>query len=173
MYTGAAAAYHSGEPREADTAASPFSKEADMTLSEGLSTLSGRVKEAEDHAAAARGKARSDLERDVAAARESADAQADELRRRAEAGKGKVSVWWHDLEHSWNEHIAKIRDDIDARRAQHDLERAERRANTAENDAGIAIDFASAAIAEAEYSILNATLARKEADELAQQTAKV
>jgi hypothetical protein len=138
-----------------------------MGASEELTKLSARAKEAEKRAAAAHGKAKADLERDVETARRSAQEQAEKLRMSADAGKGKLSVWWNDIERSWNEHIAKIRDDIDRSRAEHHVDKAERRAERAEDDALFAIDFAYAAIEEAEYAVLEADLARMEADQLA------
>jgi hypothetical protein len=44
---------------------------------------------------------------------------------------------------------------------------AQRTADGAEADADFAVDYALAAIEEAEYAVLDATLARMEADELA------
>ena len=88
-----------------------------MALSDQLTKLSARAKELEDRAAAAKSKGKADLEQDVKEARESAQGQADELRKSAEAGKGKISVWWDDVQRSWNENIAKIRKNVDDRRA--------------------------------------------------------
>ena len=138
-----------------------------MAVSDELTKLAARAKEADGRAAAAQGKAKADLERDVEAARIAAQEQAEKLRKSADAGKGKLSVWWNDLQRSWNEHLTKIRDDVDRSRAEHDVDRAERRAERAENDALFAIDFAYAAIEEAEYAVLDAALARMEADQLA------
>ena len=78
-----------------------------MAVSDQLTKLAARAKEAEDHAAAAQGKARADLEQDVEKARTSAQAQADKLRAAADAKKGKLSVWWNDMERSWHEHVEK------------------------------------------------------------------
>ena len=138
-----------------------------MAVTDQMAQLSVRAKEAETRAAAARGKAKADLEQDVSSARASAQAQADKLRETADAGRGKISVWWNDVQRTWNEHVGKIRENIDAKRAEHDVDRAERRAENAEGDASFAIDYAYAAIEEAEYAVLDATLARMEADELA------
>lgn len=137
-----------------------------MAASDELTKLAARAKEAEDRAAAARGKAKAELEQDVETARTSAQEQAEELRKTADARKDKISVWWHDLQRSWDEHVATIRDDIEHRRAEHDVDRAERRAKRAEDDALFAIDYAFAAITEAEYAVLDADLARMEADQL-------
>ena len=143
-----------------------------MAMSEDLTGLAARVKEAEDHATAARAKTKAEVEQDMATVRASAEARADKLRQDAEDRKSKLSVWWHDLERSWNQHLAKIRDDVEAKRAEHDEDRAQRRAEGAESDAEFAISFAYAAVEEAEYAVLDATLARMEADELTQASAR-
>src|SRR5438128_32892 len=69
-------------------------KEPEMALSDQLTKLAARAKEAEDRAVAAKTKARAELEQDVQSARETAQAQADQMRETAEANKGKVSDWW-------------------------------------------------------------------------------
>ena len=138
-----------------------------MAASDQLSKLRARAKEAEDRVAAAQGKAKADLERDVRQARETAQADADQLYKDAEEGKGKVSAWWHDVQRSWHEHLAAIREDFDRKRAEDDRERAEISAENAEDDAVFAIRYAEAAIDEAEYALLDAALTRAEADELA------
>jgi len=138
-----------------------------MALSDELTKLAARAKEAEDRAAAAKGKARASLEQDVAAARKSAQAQADELRKTAEANKGTISEWWKGVQASWNDHVATVRDNIDEKRAEHDLNTAQRAADRAEDDASFAVNYALGAIDEAEYAVLDATLARMDADDLA------
>jgi vacuolar-type H+-ATPase subunit I/STV1 len=137
-----------------------------MALSDQLTGLAARAKEAGDRAAAARDKSKAGLQADVETARASAQERAKKLRESADANKNKLSVWWYDLQRTWNEHVAKIRDDIDTKQAEHDKDRAERRAEHRADDAMFAVDFAYSAIEEAEYAVLDAELARKEADEL-------
>jgi hypothetical protein len=117
--------------------------------------------------AAAKSKARAQLEQDVKAARDASQAQADQLRKTADANKGKISVWWDGVQKNWDEHVATIRQNIDEKRAEHDLNVAKRDADVAEDDAAFAIDYAYGAIEEAEYAVLDATLAREDADALA------
>jgi hypothetical protein len=136
-----------------------------MAVSDEMGKLAARAKEAEDRTAAAQ--AKSDLEQDVENARATAQDQADSLRESAEAGKGRISAWWHDIQRSWNDHLAAAREDIENRRADRDADRAQENADRAEADASFAISYASAAIDEAEYAVLDATLARKNADEMA------
>jgi hypothetical protein len=137
-----------------------------MALSDQLSELAARAKEAEHRGAAARDKSKAGLQADVETARASAQERAKRLRESAEANKNKLSVWWYDLQRTWNEHVAKIRDDIEGKRAEHDVDRAERRAEHRADDAAFAVEFAYSAIEEAEYAVLDAELARMEADEL-------
>ena len=97
-----------------------------MAFSDQLTKLAARAKEAEDRAAAAQNKARADLEQDVKTARDSAKAGADQLSKTVEDQKGKLSAWWSRLQRSWDEHIAEVRQNIDERRASHDLAAAQR-----------------------------------------------
>jgi hypothetical protein len=160
-------------PEFIDRSASPgydclqLQKGVDMALSDQLTKLAARAKEAEDHAAAAKSKARAQLEQDVKTARESAKAQADQLRKTAEANKGQISDWWDGVQKSWNDFIATARQNIGEKRAEHDQNVANRAADNAEDDAAFAIDYAYGAIEEAEYAVLDATLARMDAEALA------
>ena len=64
-----------------------------MALSDQLTKLAARAKEAEDHTAAAKSQAKADLEREVKTAREAAKTQADELSKTAESKGTKLSAW--------------------------------------------------------------------------------
>jgi len=112
-----------------------FEEEVEMALSDQLTKLAARAKEAEDNAAAAHGKAKADLEQDVETARATSQADADRLRESADANKNKISAWWSDVQRSWSEHIATVRDNIDSKKAEHDLDRAQSKADNAEDDA--------------------------------------
>ena len=104
------------------------------------------------------------LEQDVRVARESAQAQAGRLQEAAEAEKDKVSEWWAGLQKSWSDHVAGVRRDVDAKRAELETKGALRDADIAEKDATFAVRFALAAVEEAEYAALYAPLARMDAD---------
>jgi hypothetical protein len=138
-----------------------------MALSDQLSKLAARAKELEDRAAAAKAKNKAELEKDVNDARQSAQAQAESLKHAGNEAGSNVSAWWAKVQQSWNENIASIRRAVDERKAQHDLKSAQRAAEQADEDAAFAIDYAYAALEEAEYAVLDADLAHKEADELA------
>jgi hypothetical protein len=141
-----------------------------MALSNDLSKLATRAKEAEDRVGAARENTRSDLEAEVANARALGEQQAKDLRERAEQADTDISGAWKDVQKSWNEAIAGIRADIESKHEKSDAHHAEKRADRAEEDARFAIDFAYSAIVEAEYAVLDAALARAEADDKAAAT---
>ena len=143
-------------------------KEQTMALSDQLSKLAAKAKEAEDRAAAAQGKAKDELEKDVKTARDSAQSHADQMRKNAETDKGEVSDWWTDLQRKWSDHVDTVRKHVDEKKAEHDVKSAQRNAYSAEEDAAYAIDYAYGAVEEAEYAVLDAILARKDADELAE-----
>ena len=61
--------------------------------------------------------------------------------------------------------MAKVRADVDQQKAMFDASNAVTRADWAENSAAMAVDHAYAAIEEAEYAVLDAILARREAQD--------
>ena len=139
-----------------------------MAVSDQLTRLAARAKLLEDRAAAASTQAKTDLTQSVDKARASAQAEAETLRKSADAVDGKVSDWWSGVGKSWNEHVATVRKNVDDKKAEHDLKVARRTADQADADASFAIDYAYAAVEEAEYAVLDAALAHMEADELAE-----
>jgi hypothetical protein len=138
-----------------------------MAISDQLSKLAARTKDLEDRATAARQEARADLQHDVAAARAASNANAEALGRSIDAGEAEVSAWWTDMGRSWDEHIARMRERVGKKKEQHDLKAAQRAADEAADYASYLIDYTLAAVEEAEYAVLDATLAQMEADELA------
>ena len=138
-----------------------------MPLSNELTRLTARAKEAETRTAAARDEAQADLERRVESARAAAQTQAEKLRQGAEEGKAEVSGWWTDVQKSWNAQVARVRADVDSKKEKRDVHMAQVRADDAEGYASFAIDLAYSAVVEAEYASLDAVLARREADQMA------
>ena len=138
-----------------------------MALSEQIDRLATRTKELEDRAAAAGQQAHDDLQKDVAAARDASKANAEALRESLDAGAAEVSAWWVDMGRSWDEHLAKMRQHIDHKMAEHDVQTARRTAEDANAYASYLIDYCYAAVEEAEYAVLDATLAQREYDDLA------
>jgi hypothetical protein len=135
-----------------------------MAVSDDLMRLSQRAKEAEDRVAAARSQERDQLEQDVEHARQNTQTMAEKIHGESAAAAGRAESWGDDIKRSWNQHLAQVRERIDARKASHDAKVAERNAQDADDYAVFAIDFAYSAIDEAEYAVLDAVLARADAD---------
>ena len=96
----------------------------------------------------------------------SADTAATELRVKAEAAKTDATATWTTCSERGRP-ISKVRADIDRKKAEVGASNATMRADWAEADADLAISLAYAAIEEADYAVLQALLARREADEAA------
>ncbi len=76
----------------------------DLTkLSDELRKLSARAEEAEGHVSAVREKTKADIEADRDAARAVGEQQAKQLRESADEGRDRISVWWSDVQRSWDE----------------------------------------------------------------------
>ena len=71
-----------------------------------------------------------------------------------------------NLNQGFKEKKASIKADIDAQKKARDAKRTEKRAERAEDEAYAAVQIAIAAIERAEYTVLDAVLARADADEL-------
>jgi hypothetical protein len=142
-----------------------------MAQSDDLTRLATRAKEAQTRVAKVREEARADLEQDVASARKSAQEQADKLRHSAEQSKAGISGRLSDVQRSWNEHISRVREDLDDKRAKHDVHVAQRRAEDSEAYASFAADHAYSAVVEAEYAALDAVLARMDAYQMSEEAA--
>jgi hypothetical protein len=138
-----------------------------MALSDRLGNLAQQAKEAEDKARRAADEAKSDLRSRVDHASELASRSAEKLAAQKAEGEARVSQRWAQVQSDWAAHVAKAREGMASKKAAADAKGAKIQADLAEADAGMAIDFAFAALEEAEYAVLDAILARKEADDLA------
>ena len=135
-----------------------------MAASDDLTTLAQRAKVAEDRVAAARTQTRADLEKQAAKVRDGAQRKADGLQAQTASAAAGASQWWSDVQTSWSGHVARVRQDIEDKKADKDVKRAQHRAEAAEDDAVTAVAFADAALEEAEYAVLNAALSRMDSD---------
>ena len=54
------------------------------------------------------------------------------LRDSAKASQDKISAWWDQQQEAWNSHLAKVRQNVDEKKAEHDAKRAAKRAENAE-----------------------------------------
>ena len=136
-------------------------------LSEQLTDLAARSKNTEDVLAAAQEKNRARLESQRDELKASIDAGNAEARQRAEADEAKTQQWWNDIRSSVDAQFATMRAEADERRTEKDIKKAERHAEQAEQDAADAIDWALYFLDQAEYSAIDAVIARADADDLA------
>ena len=96
-----------------------------MALSDDLARLSARAKQAEDRAAAAKAQAREQLQAAVQQARDDTDQTAAELRRKNAEARDETKSWADGIQKSWDDHLARTRERIHARKAQHAADRPE------------------------------------------------
>jgi hypothetical protein len=138
-----------------------------MTASDRFTKLKEQVEEAERRVNEAGSQDKAQLQAKVDEARKNADDLAAELHAKARQASQAEGNNWQEVRSDWDQHVKRIRERIDAKKAAHDAKVAEEDAEWAEADALDAIDFASSAVEEAEYAVLDAMLARKDADVLA------
>jgi hypothetical protein len=139
----------------------------EQTPSELLTKLAQKAKDAEESAAAARAKNRAALEARRGAIEASVDESKAKLERSAQDTDSKWSQMESALHKNFADKRAAIKSDIEAQKTSRDAKRAVRRADNAESDAVLAVGVALDAIETAEYEVIDAVLARAEADELA------
>jgi hypothetical protein len=132
--------------------------------SDQLNDLSLRAARAEADVRAAKDKGQAQLKEQIDTVRTAAVQREDDLQRSRDQAESKVSSGWSDMQRRWQEHVAAIRQNAEDAKAHRDAKHAEKRAEDAENDALAALDFAYSALEEAEYQVLDAALARVEAD---------
>ena len=120
-------------------------------MSDRTKELTQGIKSLENAVAAAETKDREKLTKLAEQAHQKATQYADELRKHVQAG-------WDNVRHTARTKIQNARTDFDTARAQD-------RADMAEADAVLAINIARAAVQEAEYAVLDAALARAEAND--------
>src|SRR6266511_1178235 len=83
-----------------------------MALSDLLTELARRAKEAEDRGRAAANEAKEDLRSEVELASKEARQKADDLAQRTEVAKAQASNWWSQVQTDWARHVATVRDNV-------------------------------------------------------------
>jgi len=144
----------------------------DMSISEQLDKASAQLKRLSERASAAeananalKAKNKAALEQQVDAAQAAAKQASDDLKASAKETQDEITQWWGQVQDNWKSHIAKVRKNADQAKANMKADRAEIRAEQAEANAAAAVDFAYAALEEADYQVLNAAMARIDAEE--------
>jgi hypothetical protein len=138
-------------------------------LSEQLSDLAARAKQAEEAVATARAKDRAALESERDRLKSSVTTARTNAQANTAAGQEDARSWWDETRADINGRFEALRAKRDARWAERDLKKTENRADDAELDASDAVDFAEWAVDQAEYAVVDAIMARDDADQLARQ----
>ena len=136
-------------------------------LSESLTDLAARVNSLEDSAAAVREENHTKLQARRQEIEDSFKGEVKEFEAAASEVTGKVGQWWVDTKGSIDQHVNEMRTDFETRKAEHEVKKAERAADRAEEEATVAIAIASNYIDVAEYAVVDAFLARADAESLA------
>jgi hypothetical protein len=136
-------------------------------LSEQLTDLAARSKSTEDVVAAAQQNNRARLESQRDKLKTSIAAGNAKARERAATDEAKTQQWWNDTRSAVDARFATMRAEADERRTEKDIKNAEHQAEQAEEDAADAIDLALYFLDQAEYSVVDAVIARADADDLA------
>jgi hypothetical protein len=134
-------------------------------VSDQLAELSRRAQSAEAAVAAARTESRVRLTEMVEQSRDKAQRRADGLRASGNRMIKDADNKWTDIQTHWKDLVRTVRTDLQDAQSGADVARAQRRADRAEDSADLAVAFAMAALEEAEYAVLDATLARADAND--------
>ena len=136
-------------------------------LSAALLDLASRVKRVEDSAAAVEEKNRAKLQ----ARREELEAAIDdshvELAAAATQAKESTRSKWSQVKTAIEGQVSDMRADFAKWQAEIKEDRAEQDAENAEYDAVVAVDLAAYCLDASEWAVVQAELARGEADQLA------
>ena len=132
-----------------------------------FSQLTEKVNEAQAQIEAITGKGRDELRAQVEQAQSKAEQQADHIKAKTAPTKAGAAADWQAMQDKWQSHIAQLHQRAGDKKAERDVRKAGQKADAAEVYAEDAVGFAIAAVQEAEYAVLDATLARSDADALA------
>ena len=137
-----------------------------MALSDMLSELAQRAREAEDRARAASAEAKDKVRQRADEASDSARQKADELKQRSNTARKEASDRWGEVHRNWAKHVDQVQAKFAETKAKQDRAWSQMDADLAADDARDACAFAVAAVDEAESATLDAILAQMEADEV-------
>jgi TolA-binding protein len=138
-----------------------------MSASESFSQLTEKINQAQAKVEATAHQTREQLQADVQQAQASAEETAEEIKAQAARGRDAAATGWQAMKDKWQSHVSDLHDKAAGKMAEMDQAKAGVRADAAEDYAEDAINFAIAAVQEAEYAVLDAVLARSDADALA------
>jgi hypothetical protein len=133
-------------------------------ISEQLTDLSARAKQAEIAGMAARDQAAEKVEQREASIKAAATQRKANARQQGMEVRDNVSSAWSGIQNKVQSDVDDLRAKIDYKKYEHDRTNATKAADDAESSAMLAIDFAFDAIDYAETAVLDAALARETAN---------
>jgi hypothetical protein len=134
-------------------------------LSEQLSDLSVRAKKAEEAIAATRSETRDRIVARRDEFRASAAAAADRVDQDLKGAGATLEEQWKALKDKVAADLNRLKTNISERQVERSVHRLADRATRKENEACVAIDFALASIEDAKLAVLDAVIAKREADD--------
>ncbi|SRR6266704_488990 len=137
-----------------------------MALSDRLMDLATRTKNLEDAAAATKARNRAKLEQQREALHSKMTTEAKGIQSSAGKAEADARSWWNDTTVRFEQRRAELRTKMDEQRTERKVERAKNNADDAEDYASDMVTWAAYAIDAAEYAVIDAAIARSEADEL-------
>lgn len=137
-----------------------------MALSDQLTDLAARTKKLEEAAAATKAKNRAQLEQDKETLNARMQAQAQKIQSSVDKTQADAQAWWTETTKRFEQRRAEVRTKMDQQKAERKVDRAQHNADDWENYAADMISWAAYAVDAAEYAVIDAAIARKEADDL-------
>ena len=134
-------------------------------LSEQLADLSVRAKHAEDALAAAKKEGHDKVVARKEQARAAATAAAEKVNNNIQSAKDTASRNWSAVRAKIAADINTLKSDVAHKKHDLDAKLADNHANQLESDAGFAIDYAIASVEQAEWAVLDAVVARAQAQQ--------
>ena len=135
-------------------------------LSEQLAELSIRAKHAEDALAAAKKEAQGQVQARMEKARAAAMATAEKVNQSIQSAKDTATRNWSAVRTKIAADINVLKADVAHKKHDVDVKLAESHANQLETDASFAIGYAIASIEQAEWAVLDAVVARANAQKV-------
>ena len=141
-----------------------------MALSDQLTDLAARTKRLESTAADTRAKNRAKLEQDREKLHTQVTDEANQIQKSAGEARSSADAWWANVAAQIEMRRADLRSKIDERRAERQVDKAKRNADDAEDYAEDMTAVAAYTVDAAEYAVVDAAIARAEADSLTAST---
>ncbi len=137
-----------------------------MALSDQLMDLAARTKKLEDAAAANKAKSQAQLEKEQEKLNAKMEAQAEKIQSSVDKTHADAQAWWTETTKRFEQRRAEVRAKMEHQKAERKVDRAQHNADYMESIAADYIAWAAYAVDAAEYAVVDAAIARKEAEEL-------